>query len=133
MTSDQFVNVFDIRDAGLEAWFAPAFGLLFVAVGLAIIAGPRLLRAIGIPFLDDLPGVRSVFFSRTIVGYAFLAFALLWTAIAFSSTHARNQRYRTIMEQGGCRTVEGKVEHFVPMPSGGHGVESFSVRGIPFK
>ncbi|WP_407156239.1 hypothetical protein [Bradyrhizobium sp. STM 3557] len=132
MNSDQFVKVFDIRDAGLDAWFAPAFGLFFVAVGLAAIAAPRILRAVDIPFLDDVYGLRGFFSSRRVVGYIFLAFALMWTAIAFSSTYGRNQRYRVMMEQDGCRMVEGQVEHFVPMPYGGHSVESFSVRGIRF-
>src|SRR5262245_7994570 len=131
MLSDQFVKVFDVRDAGLETWFAPAFGLIFVAIRLAMILGPRLLRAIGIPFLDDLPAAEGFLFgSRRIFGYVFLAFALIWTAMVSSSTYARKERYQTIMEQSGCRMVEGPVEHFVPMPYGGHGVESFSVRGV---
>ena len=67
------------------------------------------------------------------MGYFFIIFATLWTGIAFYATYSRYQRNTMLVEQNRCSVVEGPVEHFVPMPSGGHGVESFSVRGIPFK
>jgi hypothetical protein len=38
-----------------------------------------------------------------------------------------------MVEENRCWMVEGPVDHFVPMPYGGHASESFSVHGVPFK
>jgi hypothetical protein len=126
MNPDRSVKVFDVLDSGFRDWTFPAFGLIFVAAGLAIAAFPALLKVLRIPFLDFQTGFRKIF------RYVFLAFAVLWTAIAFSTTLSPYLRHRTLAQQNGCRVVEGPVEHFVPMPYAGHAIESFSVSGVPF-
>ncbi len=130
MNSDRFVKVFDVLDSGFKDWSFPASGLLFVAIGILIAAAPAIVRATGIPFLDllDLQSRLQRFFR-----YAILAFAILWAVFAFSGTYPEYARHRSLAEQGACRIVEGPVEHFVPMPSSGHGTESFSVAGVPFR
>jgi len=127
MNSNQFVKVFDVLDAGFETWMFPAFGLIFVVIGLCILIGPAILRAWGIPFRENRR------WSSRLTGYFFVVFATLWTGTAFYATYSQYQRNRTMVEQNRCWGVEGPVEHFVPMPYGGHASETFSVHGVPFK
>ncbi|MBV9459054.1 MAG: hypothetical protein JO141_16245, partial [Bradyrhizobium sp.] len=127
MNPDHFVKVFDVVDAGFRDWTFPAFGLIFVAIGVVIAAFPAILRAMNIPSLDFQTGFRRIF------RYGFLAFAILWAILAFWTTFPQHLRHKALAEKNQCRVVEGPVENFVPMPFGGHAVESFSVAGVSFK
>lgn len=121
-----FTTVFDIAVAGFKDWQFSAFGLIFVAIGTAIFFAPTIIRRLGLPFMD-FPSKRLTFFR-----YAFLGFALFWTAVAFLTTYGTYSRHRALAASNGCTTVEGPVMDFTPMPSGGHGEESFLVSGIRF-
>ena len=127
MNTGHFVKVFDVLDSGFRTWTFPAFGLIFVAVGIVIFAFPTIIKMTGIPYLN----IRS--WSQAIFRYSFLGFAVLWTAITFLATYSEHVRHRALAQENRCRIVEGPVEHFVPMPYNGHAVESFSVSGIPFE
>jgi hypothetical protein len=127
MNTGHFVKVFDVLDSGFRTWTFPAFGLIFVAVGIVIFAFPTIIRMTGIPYLN----IRS--WSQTIFRYSFLGFAVFWTATAFLGTYSEHVRHKALAQENKCRVVEGPVEHFVPMPRSGHPVESFSVSGIPFR
>jgi hypothetical protein len=126
MNPDRFVKVFDVFDSGFRDWTFSAFGLIFVAVGIVVAVFPKIIKAAGIPFLDGQSRTGRLF------RYGFLGFAVLWTAISFSMTYSQYQRHEALAQGSGCRVVEGPVEHFVPMPYGGHSVESFSVSGVLF-
>jgi energy-coupling factor transporter transmembrane protein EcfT len=121
------VKVFDVLDAGYTAWWFPAFGLIFVVIGLCILIGPAVLRALGIPFRENRR------WSGRLTGYFFVIFATFWTGVAFYTSYSQYQQNRMMVEQNRCWIVEGPVEHFVPMPYGGHASESVSVHGVPFK
>jgi hypothetical protein len=121
---DRFVKVFDVLDSGFKDWKFAAFGLIFVAVGIAIFIFPRILEAVRMPYLPS----RSLTFLR----YGFLGFALLWTALAFAGTYWVYLRHRALARENQCRLVEGPVERFVLMPYQGHGRESFTVSAVPF-
>jgi tryptophan-rich sensory protein len=127
MNPDRFVKVFDVVDSGFKDWTFSAFGLIFVAIGIAFAFFPALIKATGIPFLD----VQSKF--QRVLRFAFPLFAILWTVITFSMTYSQHLRHKSLAQGNGCRVVEGPVEQFVPMPYGGHAVESFSVSGISFR
>jgi hypothetical protein len=126
MNPDRFVKVFDVVDSGFRDWTFSAFGLIFVAIGIVIAFFPAVIKTIGIPYLEVQSKLQKVF------RYAFLSFAVLWTVITFSGTYSQHLRHKSLAQENGCRVVEGPVEHFVPMPYGGHAVESFSVSGISF-
>jgi hypothetical protein len=74
---------------------------------------------------------------RTLVGRAILGFG---AAFAFSAGglgvsnvwHQRSELRQRVLA-GDFETVEGQVEGFTPLPSHGHGSESFTVKGIRFK
>jgi tetratricopeptide (TPR) repeat protein len=122
-----FFKVFDVLDSGFKDWTFSAFGLIFVAIGSVIFFFPNLIRAAGIPYLNVQSRLRT--FSR----YGFIGFAILWTSITFFATYSQYLRHRALAQENRCRAVEGAVEHFVPMPYGGHAQESFSVDGVPFR
>lgn len=122
-----FVKVFDVLDSGFRDWSYSAFGLVFVALGVALLFAPRLLKRLGVPFLD-FGSNRTVY-----IGLFFVLFALFWTVISFFSNFAAYKRHRALARDGACRIVEGPVEHFVPMPANGHGEESFVVEGTAFR
>jgi hypothetical protein len=129
MTPDHFVKVFDVVDTGFRDWKFSVTGLILVAVALAnVIYGDSLPTALKfrIQFLDSWPVAKKL------VRCAFLAFALVWTAGAFSTTYGQHLRHQQLAEQNQCRVVEGPVVDFVPMPFTGHAQESFSVAGVPF-
>jgi hypothetical protein len=125
--SDRLVKVFDISETGYRDWSFPAFGLIFVAIGIIVAAFPAIVKAIGIPFLDFQSGFRSFF------RYAFLAFALIWTGVSFFMTYSQYLRHEALAAGHDCPVVEGPIENFVQMPFSGHVKESFSIRGVPFE
>jgi hypothetical protein len=125
MNPGHFVKVFDVLDSGYRDWTFPAFGLLFLVIGIGIVAFPKILKATGVPYM-------STFRPRTFMGYAFIVFSLLWTGMTFYGTYSQHLRHRTLAQNNGCRVVEGPVEYFIPMPYEGHSEESFFVSGMPF-
>ncbi len=121
MQDGEFTVIFDLAKEGYREWWFPAFGLIFVAVGFAI---PALTRC-GI--FRKQPPLLEKWFSKI-----FLAGALLWTGTVFLSTFGDYLQDRRAFRKGEFSYVEGKVENFLPMPCGGHAMESFTVQGVPF-
>ncbi len=112
--------VFDLTQSGYRSWWFPAFGLLFVAIGVVLIV----LSHRGV--IDRSSPWKAV------SPYLFFGFALLWSAGAFASTFGEYRRLRHAIETGQAQVVEGVVTNFVPMPYEGHASESFSVDGRRF-
>lgn len=123
---NQFVKVFDVLDSGYRDWTFPAFGLIFVAIGIALLAFPKIIKRLGIPNAPYLNG-RSAF--QAFFPYIFVGLALLWTVIVFIATYSHHLRHKALVQENQCRIVEGPVEHFVTGEKG----ESFSVAGVDFK
>lgn len=116
MSAADFHLVFDLSQKGFEWWF-PGFGLIFVAVG-AVIA---------------LIGRHNRWpLSRRMVGYFMIAFACLWSGLAFSSTYADYRGLKSAYRSGQFSIIEGNVSNFRPMPYGGHSEECFSVQSKTF-
>lgn len=114
--------VFDLAEEGYRQWPLGAFGVLFIAVGVALLViGPRLAR-----------GWMSARFYRVFSLY-FLGFAVVWTAAAFGATYREYRRLSAALETGQFEVVEGPVREFVPMPLAGHAMESFVVDGRRFE
>jgi hypothetical protein len=120
MNGSDFITVFNLADSGYRDWMFPAFGLIFVAIGLFL---PRLVQA---GLFGSNPRVGSWF--RPL----FLGFAIFWTVTAFLATFIEYLKDRDALISGKAAYVEGTVENFVPMPYSGHAMESFSVNGVPF-
>ncbi len=111
-----YVTVFEITQKPFQWWF-PAFGLIFVLIGIVLIAIGR-----------RWPSQKHA--KRT--GYFAVAFASLWVLLAFGSTFSDYRKSVETYRSGNYSVVEGQVENFHPMSYGGHGDECFSVRGERF-
>lgn len=112
-----FELVFDADDAGYRQWSFPAFGLIFVAIGLGILV---------YHWKNPSPG-RTRWSSA--FPYFFTAFAVLWVSISFAGTFSEYWELRQALRSGEFEVVEGKVVDFVPMPAHGHAMERFTVNG----
>jgi hypothetical protein len=116
-----YVTVFDVTQSGYRQWSFAAFGLIFVAVGLAL---PTLIRS-GI-FRKPPPWMEK-WFSRV-----FLGFAIFWTATSFLATYIDYGGAARAMRSQQAHFVEGTVSQFIAMPYTGHSMESFVVHGVRF-
>lgn len=117
----QYKTVFDIADAGYKAWTFPAFGLIFVAIGVALV-GYR-LRMARDPRGDSTRG--------RVFPFLYLGFALVWTIVSFVSTY---REYLSLERaaKSDVRVVQGVVSSFSPMPYTGHAMERFCVSEVCF-
>ena len=105
----QYKLVFDAVDAGYRNWTFPAFGLIFVAFGVLLVASRK----------SALLSKKPAWFP-----YALLGFAVFWVVIAFTATYRDYERVKSAHPE----VVEGVVTDFVPMPYTGHAMESFCVK-----
>src|SRR5947208_1246811 len=108
-----YQTVFDISQKWPQWWF-PAFGLIFVIIGSLILK-------------------FSMKKSTRYFGVFFMGFVILWTFATAIATHLNYSALQEIYREGRSQVVEGKVEHFKPMPYGGHAMESFTVKGVNFE
>lgn len=93
------------------AWWFPAVGLIFVAVGSGLfLLGRGFARWWGV-------GIGG--------------FAVLWTLTTASSMWARHRDLLRMLTSSQTPVVDGPVEDYHPAPFDG-GSESFSVAGVPF-
>ncbi len=122
-----YVTVFQITQKSFD-WSWPAFGLIFVVIGIFLIKfGPKL----------EAYRNRSIFGSRFLnspkfLGWFFVIFASFWILIAFGGTYSAYRKYVHAFENGQYSTVEGIVEDFRPMPYDGHQNECFRVNREKF-
>ena len=116
--------VFDILQSDYTEWKPILLGLAFVALGLLLTLAPRLMQKL-------LPGGLQGK-ARIAFGWILLAFALAWTYGAYDNTYPSYKRLREAAARGQAVTIEGPIEHFHPMPYGGHDSESFDVAGEHF-
>ena len=116
-------TVFDITVIGYKDWTFPAFGLIFVAVGILVwLYGPT-----------HLPGwTRWPPFARNTFCVCFTGFAILWVLTSFLSTYTDYKDLRREFEEGRFKVVEGVVSNFEPETSG-HKFERFCVQGTCFE
>ena len=113
----EYRTVFDITESGYRTWFGPAFGLIFVAVGTALVF-----------FRNRLPHPfnKNTRYNR-IFSVFFFSFAVLWTLAVFASTYHEYATLAGATRAGRVETVEGVVTEFDPMPYQGHRMERFCV------
>lgn len=113
---DQYRVAFDLSQKGYEWWF-PAFGLIFVALGVLIVWLGR---------------TRKWQRSRRFVGYFMTGFACLWSGVMFSTTFREYAALHSAYRRSQFSVVEGQVSNFRPMPYQGHQLECFSVQAQTF-
>lgn len=101
-----------------------AFGLLFVAIGAALLAfrNSRLMAKFW----------RGPKAWRTAFGVFFFGFSCLWTLISGAGIIGAWAATQRAERSGTMKAVEGPVENFHPMPPTYHDLESFTVDGVRF-
>jgi len=115
--------VFDVAEAGYKSWSFPAFGLIFVVIGVLLVLARRHLPG----WWGQSPRASAVF------AFGWLSFAVLWTVTSFLATYGEYSSLIGAHREGRTTTVEGLVSGFVPMPYAGHAVEKFCVSGHCFE
>jgi hypothetical protein len=115
----EYRTIFDVLDAGYRQWTFPAFGLIFIAAGIAI---PHFIRS----GLMRQASERKLRWFRPI----FIGFATLWTLGSFASTYSDYRRAVHALQSGQAHVVEGPITDYqiIPMKS-----ESFTVQGVRFR
>src|ERR1700744_2808099 len=119
-----FKTVFDAGDMGYATWAFPAFGLIFVCIGVLLVFKAPLMQRLMPGGLQG--GGRRVF------SWFYLIFSVIWTLVSFTATFGEYRRVTTELREGRYSVVEGRVTDFVPMPYTGHSEESFTVGGHRF-
>ena len=117
-----YVTAFSVSDHPFRNWWFPAFGLIFVAIGLAWVLRPDLFASFS----------RHRFRRSRPFRWYFFLFGCAWTIIVSATTGVGSYRAYWALGSGNYQTVEGKVSNFVPAPFEGHRDESFDVNGIHF-
>src|SRR5262245_21536651 len=119
-----YKTVYDAADQGVWAYSFPAFGLIFVFLGLTMVMKPSLLdRA--------MPGGLQGS-ARTAFRWVCLLFSIFWTVTSFSAIASQQKQAADALQGARFDVVEGVIENFVPMPYEGHKRESFDVAGRHF-
>ena len=119
----EYRTAFDIASAGYKSWTFPAFGLIFIAVGILLVAARKHLPG----WWGKRPTAGSVF------AFGFLGFAVVWTLTSFYGTYRVYSFASGAMDSKDALVAEGVVTDFEPMPATGHAMESFCVSGKCFK
>jgi hypothetical protein len=107
--------VFDVSEQTPD-WQFPAFGLLFIGVGLVLVLGRN--RA--------AQNIRA-----TILPWAMLAFSLIWIGGALASVLGGHSRAVQALKSGAFGTAVGSVENF-QAETMNHKRETFTVSGLRF-
>ncbi len=95
---------FDITTTGYPGWEFSAYGLVFVVIGISLIA-----------------------FKKNLFAFCFLGFAVIWTITTFVATYGNYSSLSSAAQSGRVEVVEGVVTDFKPMPKTGHTTERFCV------
>jgi len=112
-------TVFDVTRDGFQ-WWMPLLMLLFASLFVLIGWG---VRKSG----DTDSSTKGLLFQ--LVGAVGSFGAIVFLAFMYGEYRAANQAMAT----HGYSVVEGAVTNFVPMPVGGHSLESFNVNGVFFE
>lgn len=115
--------VFDIASVGFKSWYFPAFGLIPVGTGAALIAVRKKLPG----WWGKHPRASNVF------AFFYFGFAVVWTLAAFLSTYLNYSSLYAAEKDSRTRVVEGVVTDSKPMPVTGHTMERFCVSGTCFE
>lgn len=117
----QYEPIFDVTQNGFRNWTFPAFGLVFVAIGLFLLKNRASLSRMFPGKLGPKDGAKLAYFV--------LAISILWTAGAFVTSGRDYRALRRALKEGNVDVVEGRVENFVSIPDKS---ERFTVCGAAF-
>ena len=123
-----FITVYDFADESLKVSVL-LFPLIFVAIGIGTYyyskkySEPNKYNALGF-------NERKY---KMIFSIIFTSLSVIFSTIIISSQLHEYSKTKKIYKLKKYRTVEGKVEKFHAMPSGGHDTEKFEIKNIKFE
>jgi hypothetical protein len=117
-----YVTVFDASAHPYRSLTFVLPGIAFMLVGAVMLFRPEWLEKV----------FRRPLRHRRIFRWFFFLFAVFWTVVSGASIFSDALRASQTLKSGKCEIVEGRVEHFHPMPFEGHDNERFDVQGIEF-
>ncbi len=105
------------------------FPLIFVAIGLIIFYSNKNIKS------DDISPKNNIHDKKykRVFGIFFASISGLIAILIIVTNLHEYFKTRNIYDHKQYQIVEGKVEHYHPMPEGGHDSERFDVKGIPFE
>ena len=118
-------TVFDAATDGFRAWPFVGVGLVITAVGAALVFAPSVMEELAPGGLQG--SARKVF------SWVFFLFALTLLVLVGVANVRSYLEVRSASLNASCTLVSGVVSNFVPMPYGGHAMESFTVGEVPFE
>ncbi len=111
-----YVTYFDATHEGWHTWPPLLIPLLLAALFAWM-------------FLKPFSGRRK---SSKLMGGLGFVFCMMMTALVFYTQYNEYISIQTAAAANGLKTVEGTVEHFIPMPYNGHAQEHFCVKDVCF-
>lgn len=97
-------------------------GLVFAFVGAIMVFRPAWIEA----------AFRRPFRHRYVFRWFFFLFSVFWVVTVTATQLNDSIGASRDAASGNCQIVEGRVEHFHPMPAAGHDMEHFDVKGVEF-
>ncbi len=114
----EYHTVFDVIQNGVH-WLGPF--VIFVAAALFLLIGWVLRQS------DE----RNAS-ARGLIFHAVGGIGVLGALVLFASAVAEYHEASKLLADRRYSMIEGAVSNFIPMPPGGHGVESFGINGVAF-
>jgi hypothetical protein len=108
--------VYDVARDGYSGWVGIRCGLAFMFGAAALCVARRYLRPASLKFIPCL----------------FVPLSVCWIVLWALLTLPGYLSLKSALQLGQCAIIEGVVTDFQPMPSTGHGRESFTVSGVRF-
>ena len=108
--------VYDITRDGYSGWVGIGLGLAFMLCAAVCCVARRYFRPANLRFMPCL----------------FIPLSCCWIILWILHTVPGHLSLRSALQRGHCAVVEGVITNFQPMPSTGHGAESFTVNGVHF-
>jgi len=116
--------VYDAAKGNFEGWSFIAMGALFIIIGAILVFSENVREIVSRKRSKD----SVLLFSKV-----FFGFSILWTVLAGSAVFLDNGETKSSSQKNTCTTIEGEVEGFEPMPSGGYQFEKFVVNKTEFE
>ncbi|WP_430913638.1 hypothetical protein [Methylobacterium sp. sgz302541] len=118
----KYATVFDASSADGRHVLPLLVGIGLTLLGACLAFRPEWLERLGFP--KPLP--------HRAFGMSFCLFAAFHTLVTQTAIWRSGADAGAAVTSNRCRTVEGRVAHFHPMPYAGHDKERFEVNGVPF-
>jgi hypothetical protein len=89
-----YITVFDITQSGFRGWWVPAFGMLFVLIGVSLVKK------------------RARKHRGKVLASIYLGLSILWTGTVCTVLVSNHFKLTSALREGRCQVAEGTVTEF---------------------